>query len=423
MIFLWRRFYDLLIWLAVPVVLLRLAGRGLRAPAYWRRWPERFALWRRPPRAATIWIHAVSVGEAQAALPVINTLLERRPDASILVTTTTPTGSARVRDALGNRVQHVYLPYDLPGAVARFFNRVRPRVGVIMETELWPNLFRAAHRRGIPLIVVNARLSERSARGYGRVHTLTRSVLRDVHLIAAQSEADAERFRELGAEPDRVTITGSIKFDMRISAQAREAGRAIREAAGSSRSVWTVGSTHEGEDEQVLEAFRRVRERHPDCMLILVPRHPERFRRVGEQCRRAGFRVATRSAEGVPDTQTEIFLGDTIGELVAFYAAADVAFVGGSLVATGGHNPLEPAALGVPVVFGPHMFNFAEVSRLLLGAEGAWQVHNAGELASRISDLLADASLRAESGARAAEVVDRNRGALDRILALVEGLL
>ena len=423
MTFLWRRFYDLLICLAVPVVLLRLAGRGLRAPAYWRRWPERFALWRRPPGPATVWIHAVSVGETQAALPVINSLLERHPHATVLVTTTTPTGSARVRAALGDRVQHVYLPYDLPGAVGRFFDRVRPRIGIIMETELWPNLFRAARRRHVPLVVANARLSERSARGYRRVRTLTASVLEDVHLIAAQSEADARRFLDLGAAPDRVIVTGSVKFDMKISAQAREAGRAIREAVGNSRSVWVVGSTHEGEDEQILDAFRRVRERHPDCLLILVPRHPERFRRVGEQCRRAGFRVASRSVDGVPDPLTEIFLGDTIGELVAFYAAADVAFVGGSLVATGGHNPLEPAALGVPVIFGPHMFNFAEVSGLLLDAEAAWQVADAPTLAERVSALLADANLRTETGARAEAVVERNRGALRRMVEVVDALL
>jgi 3-deoxy-D-manno-octulosonic-acid transferase len=417
-----RALYSLLLYLLTPLVLLRLAWRGLRAPAYWRRWPERFA-WL-PVFAAVprIWIHAVSVGETQAALPLVQALQARYPGHRILITTTTPTGSQRVRALFGDRVEHVYLPYDLPGAVRRFLDAVQPDIALVMETELWPNLFRACARHGIPLLVMNARLSERSCRGYGRFAALTRATLADVTHLAAQGERDAQRFIGLGAPAERVSVCGSIKFDLYLPASLREEAEVLRRAFGVERPVWIAASTHEGEDEQVLEAFRRMRaaDAHPNALLVLVPRHPERFATVAELCRAEGHSLVQRSSGSPCTAVTDVYLGDTMGELPMLMAATDLVFMGGSLVRTGGHNMLEAAALGLPVVFGPHVFNFEEIAERLLEAGAARQVRDAGELAAVVADWLADANARHRTGERGRVFVEQNRGARERMLALIE---
>ena len=417
--------YSLLLYLLTPLVLLRLAWRGIRAPAYWRRWGERFA-WL-PPVAAVprIWIHAVSVGEAQAALPLVQALRERHPGHRLLITTTTPTGSARVRALFGDGVEHVYLPYDLPGAARRFLATFQPALALIMETELWPNLFHACRQRDIPLLVLNARLSERSLRGYRHMAALSRATLADIRWLAVQGESDARRFLSLGADPGQVRVCGSIKFDVHLPASLREEAEVLRRSFGVERPVWIAASTHEGEDEQVLEAFRRLRtaDAHPHALLVLVPRHPERFAAVASLCRAAGHRLVERSS-GLPCTpDTDIYLGDTMGELPMLMAATDVVFMGGSLVPTGGHNMLEPAALGLPVVFGPHVFNFEEISARLLEAGAARQVRDAAGLAAVVTEWLADANARHEVGERGRVFVEDNRGARERMLALIEPYL
>lgn len=416
-----RGLYSLLLYLGLPLVLARLYWRGRRAPEYRRRWGERLGFVEPLPGAGGIWIHAVSVGETRAALPLARALRERYPQAPLLITTTTPTGSRQVRDAFGETVAHVYAPYDLPDAVNRFLDRTRPRLGVIMETELWPNLFYACELRGIPLIVANARLSERSARGYARFAGLSRQTLARTAVIAAQAEADAARFRALGAP--RVQVTGNLKYDLTLPEDLAECGAELRRALGVNKPILIAASTHAGEEEPVLDAFAELRRTRPELRLVLVPRHPERFAGVAELCAGRGLRVIRRS-EGRPcDPATDVFLGDTMGELLLFFAAADVAFVGGSLVEVGGHNVMEPALLGLPVLFGPHMFNFADASRQLLEAQAAWQVADAAELAATAAGLFAAPARRQAAGRRGRQVVENNRGALAALLAIIAGVL
>ncbi len=415
--------YSLALYAATPLVLARLLVRSLRLPAYRRRWQERFGIVPGRPPAGAVWFHAVSVGEAQATLPLVRALRARWPGLPVVVTTTTPTGSERVRELYGDEVYHCYLPYDLPSAVARFLSRLAPRAAVVMETELWPNLFRACARRAVPVVVANARLSARSAAGNRRVRPFIARVLADTRLIAAQSEADAARFRDLGADPARVAVTGSVKFDIRLPPSLREQAEALRRQLGAERPVWIAASTHEGEEEQVLDALAQVRHGEPDVLLVLAPRHPERCDRVAALCRRRGLALVRRS-EGRPvATSTAVYLLDTLGELTLFYGAADVAFVGGSLVPRGGHNVLEAAAQGIPVVIGPHTFNFALISRQLVEAGAARRVRDAGQCAAAVADLLRDPNLRHDMGERGRALVDANRGAVERLLARIEPLL
>ncbi|GAB6043976.1 lipid IV(A) 3-deoxy-D-manno-octulosonic acid transferase [Endothiovibrio diazotrophicus] len=417
-----RALYSLILYLMTPLVVLRLLWRGLRARGYWERWPERFGWPARPARPGAVWIHAVSVGEAQAAAPMIRALRERHPQLPILVTTTTPTGAARVVALFGDRVEHRYAPYDLPGVVRRYLGRVEPRLLVVMETELWPNLFHHCHQRGVPVVVANARLSVRSARGYARIGHFTRRVLADVSLIAAQGRADAARFHALGADEGRLRVTGTIKFDARVPPSLHEQAEVTRRELGVDRPVWIAASTHEGEEAAVLEAFERVLETVPDALLVLVPRHPERFARV-EQLARQRFVTVTRSSGEPCAAETRVYLGDTMGELPMLFAAADLAFVGGSLVEVGGHNVLEPAAVGVPVLFGPHMHNFAQVSQQLLEAGGARRVADREALAEWVVLWLQDANARHAAGERGAHMVAANRGALEALLGLLDGVL
>ena len=418
-----RKLYTLLLYLLAPLVILRLAWRSLRAPDYRRRWPERFGAIEPALGERVIWIHAVSVGEVQAAEPVVQALLEQRPDYSILITTVTPTGSARVTALFGDEVAHVYAPYDLPGAVSRFFQRVRPQLAIVMETELWPNLFHACQQRAIPLLLINARLSERSEAGYRRVRGLAAQTLSAVNEIAAQSELDAGRFINIGADQGTVTVTGNLKFEQRVPPSLLERAEVLRRDWGVGRTVWVAGSTHEGEDELLLDAFRQLRERFSDCLLVLVPRHPERFESVAELCRQKNYNTLLRSA-AVPCTPaTEVYIGDSMGELPLFYAASDVAFVGGSLVPHGGHNMLEPAALGVPVVTGPHVFNFVEICELLQQAGACVKVEDVGGLSDTLSLWLEDANQRHRVGQRGRDTVEKNRGALQSVMAMIDRYL
>jgi 3-deoxy-D-manno-octulosonic-acid transferase len=412
--------YTLLLYLLVPLVLLRLAWRGLRAPDYWRRWPERFGFIEPPLGARVIWVHAVSVGEVQAAEPLVRALLENYPAYSLLVTTVTPTGSARVTALFGDEVAHVYAPYDLPGAVKRFFLLVRPQLAIIMETELWPNLFHTCCDRQVPLLLVNARLSRKSMAGYLRVKRLVARTLGNITGIAAQGEADAQRFERLGAQQDRITVSGNLKFEQRIPPSLLERAEVLRRDWGTGRPVWIAASTHEGEDELLLDVFTRLRERFADCLLVLVPRHPERFESVAELCRQRGLNIVLRSEMRPCDADTRVFIGDSMGELPLFFAAADVAFIGGSLVPHGGHNLLEPAGLGIPVVTGPHVFNFTDICELLLQAGACEKVGNTEELAVTLGRWLGDASERHRVGEQGRAVVEKNRGALQTVLAMID---
>ncbi len=418
-----RYLYTLAMFLVTPLLVLRLLARGVRSRPYHRRWPERFGFFDAPGFSGSLWVHAVSVGEVNAAEPLIKALRRDYPNAPLVITTVTPTGTARVQQLFGDSVFHVYLPYDLPYAVGRFLKKIRPRLALIVETEIWPNLYFACRRRGIPLMIVNARLSERSLRGYKPLRGLLRSALRCVRVIAAQSRTDAARYRLLGATPEQVLVTGNMKFDMPIPDGAAAEAASMREHWGRRRPVWMAASTHEGEELAVLEAHLQVLKRLPDALLLLAPRHPERFRTVEHAVRSLGFAVATRSLEGVPSGSHQVFVIDAMGQLMPFFAASDLAFVGGSLVPIGGHNVLEPAALSVPVLVGPHTFNFEEITRSLIDEGGAERVADAVQLGPAALKLLLDAAKRGRMGQAAQVVFERERGAVQRVVRLIDTLL
>ncbi len=419
-----RRLYTLLLYLLIPAVLLRLLWRGFQLPGYWRRIPERFGFVASiPAHAYTVWLHAVSVGEAQAAVPLVRKLAAHDARVRIVLTTMTPTGAAHVRDKLGDAVTHYYVPYDLPGAVRRFLRRVQPRLVIIMETELWPNIFHYCAAHAIPLILANARLSERAARRYAHVRSLVSETLNHVTAIAAQSAPDAERMIVLGVPRERVRVTGSIKFDIKLQASLREQAAVLRRSLGTERALWIAASTHEGEEELILDAFAAVKQALPHSLLVLVPRHPERFAKVAALCRKRDLRTVLRSEGRACDERTDVFIGDSMGELPLFYAASDVAFVGGSLTPVGGHNLIEPAALGLPLITGPHMFNFTEVSRLLREAGAVTEIANAAELGAAVLRYLRDANLRHAAGERGRCLVEQNRGALQKLIELLDHYL
>jgi 3-deoxy-D-manno-octulosonic-acid transferase len=416
--------YSLVLYLAIPVTLYHLIWRGMRQREYLQRWSERYGwLGDRLRLDGAIWVHAVSVGEVLAARPLIDALRAKYPQRPLLVTTITPTGSGRVRAIWGDKVHHVYLPYDLRGMVRRFLDHARPALAVIVETEIWLNLYLECGRRGIPLTLVNARLSERSLRGYLPLKRLSSLAMQSVRLLAAQSETDARRLERIGADPQRVVVTGNLKYDLRVPDDACERAEAWRDAWGHGRPVWIAASTHPAEEEQVIAMHRRVLARFPDALLLWAPRHPERFAPVAASAADAGLRVRTRRGHVLASRDTQVFVLDTIGELVGFFAGADVAFVGGSLCEVGGHNVLEPAALGVPSVVGPHTFNFADVTRRLVDAGALLQVGNAEAAADAVIELLADMPRRLAMGAAGRAQVGQLAGALDRTLALLDDVL
>jgi len=418
-----RFLYTLTMYLMTPVILYRLAARGLKYRRYFARWRERFGFFPDPGLRDSIWVHAVSVGEVNAAVPMIEALMRTYADSPFVITTVTPTGSERVQKLFGDRVFHVYLPYDLPASVKRFLDRVRPRLAVIMETEIWPNLFITCRERGIPIVVTNARLSERSLKGYGPVRPLARRAIRCASFVAAQSPTDAERLRSLGAAVTRLAVVGNLKFDMEVPASLAETGTALRESWGVRRPVWIAASTHEGEEMPVLKAHTAVLQRFPDALLLIAPRHPERFKAVASACRSLGFATRTRSEDLCADERCQCFVVDTMGELLHFYAAADIAFVGGSLEAIGGHNILEPAALGRPVIVGPHTFNTEEVTAGLIAAHAVRRIANAEELGATVIRLLAHDHEREAMSEAAHAVLARERGAVERTLRVVDQVL
>lgn len=417
-----RRLYTIGLYLLAPLVIFRLWWRGRKNPDYRKRIIERFGFFSRLPEKKRIWLHAVSVGETIAAAPLIKKLLTEYPDYSLLITTTTPTGSAQLKRLFGEQVEHVYFPYDLPGVIRRFFHRVQPDILIVMETELWPNLYSKCAQKRIPVLVANARLSPRSLVGYKKVSALIRPALGNISIIAPQSEADAERFEQLGADKKQIHVCGNIKFDLQIPVEAKETGEALKRKFGN-RPVWIAASTHEGEDAQILSAHRNILEQLPDALLILVPRHPERFDEVAKLCHEKQFLMRRRSRNNYPDASTQVYLGDTMGELLQLYAAADVAFVAGSLVPTGGHNPLEPAALGLPVLTGPHVFNFAEIVDALQAENAINIIHSSKMLAERVTQLLQQPEERSVLGEAGRQMVTENRGATDCLLGKISDLL
>ena len=383
-----------------------------------------------PPGTRRLWLHCASVGEVQAARPLIEALRRRYPRHRLVITTMTATGAERSlalveqarQQGAGGGVSHHFVPLDFPGAARRFVERLAPDLAIFFETELWPNLLAACDRRGVPVAVVNGRLSPRAFRRYRRLGRLMAEALSHVVWLGAKSAADAERFRTLGMAPEAIRVTGSLKFDLTPDEAAREVSERLRRDLGE-RPVWVAGSTHPGEDEALLEAHARLRETRPGALLILVPRHPQRFTAVAELCAARGLATVRRSAGQAVTAEAAVYLGDTMGELAALYGAADLAFVGGSLVPVGGHNLLEPAAMGVPVLTGPELANFADVAEALRQREALVEVADAAALAGELDRLFGDAAERERLAAAGRAVVEANRGALARTLAGLERLL
>ncbi|HGY5239210.1 TPA: lipid IV(A) 3-deoxy-D-manno-octulosonic acid transferase [Aeromonas salmonicida subsp. pectinolytica] len=410
----YRLLYNLLIHLGLPLALLALYKPKKGKPGFGARWAEHLGRTPASGQEAPLWIHAVSVGETLAISPFIRALKADRPDLPILLTTTTRTGAEQAAK-LGNLVMHRYAPLDYPWAVAAFLKCIKPRALWVMETELWPNWLAACEARHLPVTIINARLSERSCQRYARFQGAFDTLSRPLTHLLCQHQDDAERFARLGVGRERLAVTGSIKFDIQLGDEVQARGHALRQQLGQSRPVWIAASTHQGEDEQVLAAFDRVLQCHPQALLILVPRHPERFDRVADMCAPYG---CVRRTGGDPIRETDkVYLGDTMGELPLMLAAADVAFVGGSLVKVGGHNLLEPAALGKPCLTGPAYFNFSDITCQLVAQGGAALVMDAAALGEQVSALLADESRCREMGEQARAVVLRNQGALARTLS------
>jgi 3-deoxy-D-manno-octulosonic-acid transferase len=396
------------------------AWKALRQPEYRGRLGQRLGYVEPRPPGRAVWIHAVSVGEVQAAAGLVQALQRRHPQLPIVVSTVTPTGAQRARALFKDRAHVVYLPYDLPGAVRRFLDRIAPRVAVIIETEIWPTLYAELGRRQIPLVLGSARLSARSVSRYRWLASLFRETLSHGLEVGAQTELDAERFRQVGAPAASVQVTGNVKYDLEIPSDQITAGGELRARWGRHRPVWIAGSTHEGEEEAALAAHAIVRRRHPDALLLLVPRHPPRFDAVRSLLRRQRVPFTQRSSGAVPGEHDAVFLVDTLGELQMFYAAADVAFVGGSLVPIGGHSLLEPAVLGLPVLSGPHTHNGPEIAQLLQDAGSLRIVGSTAELAAVLAEWLDAPETAREVGERGREAVAANRGAVDRLVAMIE---
>lgn len=418
--------YSLLLYLLLPFVLMKLWWRGRTNPAYRQRWLERLGYINASVGLesvqAGICLHAVSVGETMAARPLIEALLATYPELTVWISSTTPTGSATVERLFAQRVQHSYLPYDTPDAVQRFLNSLQPRLILVMETELWPNLYAACAERKLPIVVVNARLSERSARAYARVKPLVRATLAQVALIAAREEQDAERFQALGAIPSQIKVLGNIKFDAPIPTQVKVQASELRQAWGN-RLVWVAASTHQGEDELMLQVHQQLVQQFPELLLILVPRHPERFNAVVSLCEQAGLNYQRRTELAVLQNSTAVLVGDSMGELLLWYACADLAFVGGSLVDVGGHNPLEALAFALPVLTGPYVHNFQDLYPTLVKLGIAILVDSPEVLAHHLAAYLANSTERQRVGQLGQQFLVQQRGVVERLLPELDRLL
>ena len=407
----------------MPFVFLKLIWRGYKAPEYRARKLERFGLFKAPNIKNSIWVHAVSVGEVLAAEPIIREIQKRYPEKDIVVTSMTPTSSELIRKLFGNSVFHVYAPYDLPWLVDAFLWRVKPAFMIIMETELWPNTIHRTHLRGCPVVLANARLSERSAKGYRRLKPAVGWMLNELNLVICQHQNDANRFESLGIDKSKISVTGSVKYDLDIAEAHILKGKEHKQALSEHQKVWIAASTHEGEDARLLDIHKHVRKDFPDAVLILVPRHPERFDDVYQLSKAKHFNTYKRSVCEFMPADTEVFVVDAMGELIDFYAAADIAFIGGSLVEVGGHNPIEPGALGLPIIMGPHVFNFEAICQQLISVGGLYMAENDQLLQSHLLALMKDAEKAKSVGGAALAEINASKGAVLRVVDALSPLL
>ncbi len=410
------KLYNFIVFLALPFAYLRLLWRSRLAPDYRVRIHERFAKYKKNYNAGGIVVHAVSVGETNAAEPLIKHLIAT--GEAVTVTTMTPTGSKRVQALFGEQVQHVYLPYDYPGAINRFIETFKPKKFIVMETEWWPNLFASLKKRSTPLLIANARLSEKSMRRYLKFPSMAKNMSSCVTKLAAQTQDDAVRFKSIGVDQEKITVTGNIKFDITCDQKTIEQGKQLKQTFAN-RPVWIAASTHPGEEQIIMDAIHGILKHIPDALTIIVPRHPERFGSVQQKCLSEKFKVALRSKNEAVTQDTTVYLGDTMGDLMLLYAASDVAFVAGSMVAVGGHNMLEPAELQLPIISGPHVFNFTQIALLLEQAGGMVIVSDALALSEQVITWLRDPMHARLAAQKAHEVVQKNRGALNRLFEVL----
>ncbi|MGL4957982.1 MAG: lipid IV(A) 3-deoxy-D-manno-octulosonic acid transferase [Plesiomonas sp.] len=420
---LYRTFYTLLLIMFFPVIAIMLYRPQPGKAHFGKRWKEHFGF--TPPltdtASAPIWLHAVSVGEVLASIPLIEKLKAAHPTIPIVLTTTTRTGAEQA-EKLGDKVHHRYMPLDYPWTIQRFIRQLNPQLLLIMETELWPNTLYAAKKANIPVLILNARLSERSCRRYGRISSLFNILSSPISQFICQSQDDAARFIRLGVATDKLSVSGSVKFDLTLPENITPNAALLRAEFPKNALIWIAASTHKGEDEQVLDAFTRIRQTIPESRLILVPRHPQRFDDVAALCQQRGWLISRRSMQASPDP-ADIYLGDTMGELLMLLAVAQIAFIGGSLVPVGGHNLLEPAAVGIPSIIGPHYFNFTDITQRLLAC-GATQICQDSEsLATAVIQALQQPTLCQQQGQAGQNLVRVNRGAVNNMLNTVERYL
>ena len=413
----YRLLYSILCYLIFPIALARLFWRSIKQPEIRQHWQNRlgFIILDQSPR---ICLHAVSVGETIAAKPLIESLLLQYPSHKLLITNTTSTGYAVAVKSFGQRVEHCYFPYDLNGAVSRFLKSANPALLIVMETEIWPNLLHHCNRSNIPVIIANARLSERSTKKYLKIRPLIKETLSCINTIACRSTKDSEHFQRLGAISSQVEVIGNIKFD--VSTQTNNTSLPpLKNQFNEPRKIWVAASTHLGEDELILNIFKKLKAHYHDLILVLVPRHPERFDQVFGLCRDSGRLTQRRSDKTLFTDDCEIILGDSMGEMEYWYSSADVAFLGGSLVNTGGHNPLEASLFGIPVVSGPAIFNFNDVYEILCEAEVAWVENNIEDVTTRVKALLERSEAEiADAQFNIKETIESNKGATARLVDL-----
>jgi 3-deoxy-D-manno-octulosonic-acid transferase len=408
--------YTAVLFLLLPYVAFHLVWRARRQPEYLRHWGERFGRYHQiRPLRPVIWLHAVSVGETRAAAPLVKALQARYPEHQIILTHMTPTGRETGEQLFGPDVLRCYLPYDYPFAVRHFLDHFKPELGLLLETEIWPNLIRACHGAKIPLCLVNARLSEKSARRYARFGGLSAASLRQMSAIAAQTEEDAQRLEVLGA--GNVRVMGNLKFDIAPSAEMLELGSRLLQRFGPERLIFLAASTREGEEEQILAAVKNVGV--PELLTVIVPRHPQRFDAVAQLLEQRGIPWQRRSAEHAVDAATQVVLGDSMGEMFAYYAASDVAFIGGSLLPYGGQNLIEACAVGTPVILGQHTYNFAEAAERAVEAGAAVRVASAEELARELQNLLHDPERRRRMGQAGLAFIRQHQGATEKVMAIL----
>jgi 3-deoxy-D-manno-octulosonic-acid transferase len=414
-----RRAYSALLWLLLPYVFIHLWWRARKQPEYLEHVGERFGRYRFRCEKPVLWLHTVSVGETRAAVTLVQSLRKRYPEHQILLTHTTPTGRAASEQLFGDSVIRVYLPYDYPFAVNRFLRHFKPKVGVLLETEVWFNLIQACHINKIPLLLLNARLSEKSAARYARYPQLVRDSLRELHLIAAQTEDDAERLARLCGRS--IPVMGNLKFDIEPPPAMLVLGRSLRELFGLHRPVFLAASTREGEEALLLDALPQASV--PDLLVVIVPRHPQRFDAVATLIEQHGLRYRRRSSNIAIDASTQVVLGDSMGEMFAYYAACDVAFIGGSLLPFGGQNLIEASAVGKPVLIGSHTYNFAQATEMAIACGAAMQIANADELVRQLNLLLHDAIRLAKLGQAGLQFVKDNQGATEHAATLIDAAL